>query len=76
MLARILAICKWQRDITVLPETWCALMMYSFYETFSMNYLDPQHRLTCVLNNIKTISSEQLPNLLLPNFDKNLHKLD
>ena len=50
-------------------------VMCSFFETSSMNHLDPQQRLTYVLNNLKTTPEDQLLNLLPQNFDKTLLKL-
>lgn len=58
-----------------LMGAWCASMMYGFFETCSMNHLNPQKWLTYVLNNIKTTPADQLPNLLPQNFDKRLLKL-
>ena len=40
-----------------------------------MNHLDPQHRLTYVLNNLKTTPEVQLLNMLPQNCDKPLLKL-
>ena len=50
-------------------------VMCSFFETFSMNHLDPQQRSTYVLNNLKTTPEDQLLNLLPQNLDKILLKL-
>ena len=58
-----------------LMGAWRASMMYSFFETCSMNHLNPQQWLTYVLDHIKTTPEAQLPNLLPQNFDKDLLKL-
>lgn len=50
-------------------------VMCSSFETCSMNHLNPKHRLTYVLNNLKTTQEDQLLNLLPQNFDKTLLKL-
>lgn len=42
---------------------WRASMTYSFFETCSMNHLNPQQWLTYVLNNIKTTPADQLLSL-------------
>ena len=56
-------------------EVMVLFVMCSFFETCSMNHLDPQQRSTYVLNNLKTTPEDQLLNLLPQNFDKTLLKL-
>ena len=58
-----------------LMGAWRASMRYGFFETCSMNHLNPQQWLTYVLNNIEITPADQLPNLLPQNFDKRLLKL-
>ena len=55
-------------------EVMVLFVMCSFFETCSMNHLDPQQRSTYVLNNLKTTPEDQLPNLQSRNLDKTLLK--
>lgn len=55
-----------------LLSAWRASMMYSFFESCSMNDVNPEKWLTYVLEHIKTTPEEQLVSLLPQHIDKRL----